>query len=302
VTTTPTKIAQANGIEIAYGTFGAPTGTPVLLIMGLGAQMIAWPDAFCEELAARGDYVIRYDNRDVGESTHLSDLPAPHPVDSLLRRGKPPYRLEDMADDAAGLLGALGVGSAHVVGASMGGFIAQELVIRHPARVRSLTLIMTSTGSRRVGHPKLRVLARMGRRRAVTDRAAAVESSVETFRMIGSPGFPYDEAYMRDLAGRGYARSYDFDGYRRQVAAIAAQADRSSSLAHVRAPTVVLHGLADPLVSENGGRAIARAIPGARFVGYSGMGHDLPRALWPSFADEISSVVAAGEARLGATR
>jgi pimeloyl-ACP methyl ester carboxylesterase len=302
VTTTPTKIAQANGIEIAYGTFGAPTGTPVLLIMGLGAQMIAWPDAFCEELAARGDYVIRYDNRDVGESTHLSDLPAPHPVDSLLRRGKPPYRLEDMADDAAGLLGALGVGSAHVVGASMGGFIAQELVIRHPARVRSLTLIMTSTGSRRVGHPKLRVLARMGRRRAVTDRAAAVESSVETFRMIGSPGFPYDEAYMRDLAGRGYDRSYDFDGYRRQVAAIAAQADRSSSLAHVRAPTVVLHGLADPLVSENGGRAIARAIPGARFVGYSGMGHDLPRALWPSFADEISSVVAAGEARLGATR
>jgi pimeloyl-ACP methyl ester carboxylesterase len=207
-----------------------------------------------------------------------------------------------MADDAAGLLGALGVGSAHVVGASMGGFIAQELVIRHPARVRSLTLIMTSTGSRRVGHPKLRVLARMGRRRAVTDRAAAVESSVETFRMIGSPGFPYDEAYMRDLAGRGYDRSYDFDGYRRQVAAIAAQADRSSSLAHVRAPTVVLHGLADPLVSENGGRAIARAIPGARFVGYSGMGHDLPRALWPSFADEISSVVAAGEARLGATR
>jgi pimeloyl-ACP methyl ester carboxylesterase len=184
----------------------------------------------------------------------------------------------------------------------MGGFIAQELVIRHPARVRSLTLIMTSTGSRRVGHPKLRVLARMGRRRAVTDRAAAVESSVETFRMIGSPGFPYDEAYMRDLAGRGYDRSYDFDGYRRQVAAIAAQADRSSSLAHVRAPTVVLHGLADPLVSENGGRAIARAIPGARFVGYSGMGHDLPRALWPSFADEISSVVAAGEARLGATR
>jgi pimeloyl-ACP methyl ester carboxylesterase len=142
----------------------------------------------------------------------------------------------------------------------------------------------------------------MGRRRAVTDRAAAVESSVETFRMIGSPGFPYDEAYMRDLAGRGYDRSYDFDGYRRQVAAIAAQADRSSSLAHVRAPTVVLHGLADPLVSENGGRAIARAIPGARFVGYSGMGHDLPRALWPSFADEISSVVAAGEARLGATR
>ena len=302
MTTTPTKIAQANGIEIAYGTFGAPTGTPVLLIMGLGAQMIAWPDAFCEELSARGDYVIRYDNRDVGESTHLSDLPAPHPVDSLLRRGKPPYRLEDMADDAAGLLGALGVGSAHVVGASMGGFIAQELVIRHPARVRSLTLIMTSTGSRRVGHPKLRVLARMGRRRAVTDRAAAVESSVETFRMIGSPGFPYDEAYMRDLAGRGYDRSYDFDGYRRQVAAIAAQADRSSSLAHVRAPTVVLHGLADPLVSENGGRAIARAIPGARFVGYSGMGHDLPRALWPSFADEISSVVAAGEARLGATR
>ena len=302
MTTTPTKIAQANGIEIAYGTFGAPTGTPVLLIMGLGAQMIAWPDAFCEELAARGDYVIRYDNRDVGESTHLSDLPAPHPVDSLLRRGKPPYRLEDMADDAAGLLGALGVGSAHVVGASMGGFIAQELVIRHPARVRSLTLIMTSTGSRRVGHPKLRVLARMGRRRAVTDRAAAVESSVETFRMIGSPGFHYNEAYMRDLAGRGYDRSYDFDGYRRQVAAIAAQADRSSSLAHVRAPTVVLHGLADPLVSENGGRAIARAIPGARFVGYSGMGHDLPRALWPSFADEISSVVAAGEARLGATR
>jgi pimeloyl-ACP methyl ester carboxylesterase len=292
----PATVA-ANGIEIAFETFGEATDPPILLVMGLGSQMLAWPDDLCADLASRGHYVVRFDNRDVGLSTHFRQLPAPSPAGALLNRRRSPYRIEDMADDASGLLGALGLPSAHVVGASMGGFIAQELALRHPEQVRSLTLIMTSTGSRLVGHPAPRVMARMVRRRPVLDREAAIEVVVETFRVIGSPGYPMDEERLRDVAGQGYDRAYDPAGVLRQMTAVMAQRDRTKLLRGVRVPTVVIHGLADPLVSPSGGRAIAAAVPGARFVAIPGMGHDLPRALWSRIADEIVGVATRGESQ-----
>jgi pimeloyl-ACP methyl ester carboxylesterase len=300
--TSPTRIAEANGISIAYETIGNPSNPPVLLVMGLGGQMIAWPDELCEALVVRRVHVIRFDNRDVGLSTHFSKVPIPSPVGALVGAGPPPYRIADMADDAVGLLGALGIESAHVVGASMGGFIAQTLALRHPTRVRSLTLIMTSTGSRLVGLPKPKVLARMARRRTVVDRASAVDALVETFRLIGSPGYPFDESAMRDLGARSFDRSFDPGGYLRQMAAISAQQNRTRALFQVRVPTVVLHGLDDPLVGVSGGLAVARAIRGSRFVGFPGMGHDLPRALWPQFTAEIHDVIAAGEAQRASGR
>jgi pimeloyl-ACP methyl ester carboxylesterase len=292
----PVTIA-ANGIEIAYETFGDVSDPAILLVMGLGSQMLAWPDDLCSNLAGRGHLVIRFDNRDVGLSTHLPQLGSPSASSAFVNRRRPPYRVEDMADDAVGLLDSLGLATAHVVGASMGGFIAQELVLRHAERVRSLTLIMTSTGSRRVGHPAPRVVARMTRRRPARDRTAAIEAVVETFQLVGSPGYPVDDVRLRDVASRAYDRCYDPGGYLRQVAAVLAQRDRTQALGSVRVPTVVIHGLADPLVSVSGGRTLARSIPGARFVGVRGMGHDLPRALWPRFANEISEVAARGEER-----
>lgn len=294
-----TEFAKANGIEIAYETFGERSARPLVLIMGLGAQMIAWPEELCASLAARGLFVIRFDNRDAGLSTHFKELAAVSPIATVLGRARPPYRLEDMADDTAGLLGAMGLDSAHVAGASMGGFIAQTFALGYPERVRSLGLIMTSTGSRLVGRPRAHVAARLARRRPVLDREAAIDTLVDTSRLIGSSAYPFDEARRRDLAGRGYDRAYDPGGYLRQFAAITAQRDRTQDLARVAVPTVVMHGLADPLVSVSGGRSLARAIPGARFVGFPGMGHDLPEPLWPRFADEIERIAAAGEAKRG---
>ncbi len=294
--------ADANGISLAYETLGDEADPPLLLIMGLGTQMISWPDELCELLAGRGRYLIRFDNRDAGLSTHLARLPAPSPVRSFLARDRPPYRIEDMADDTAGLLVALGIESAHVVGASMGGFIAQSLAIQHVHTVRSLSLIMTSTGARWVGLPKARTLSRLGRRRTVVDRNSAIEAVVDTFRTIGSPGYPFEEAFVRTMAARAFDRSFDPSGYLRQLAAVTAQTDRSRELRRLAVPAVVLHGLDDPLVGVSGGLALARAIPGARFEGFPGMGHDLPRPLWPLFADAIDKVVAAGEATRLTTR
>ncbi len=287
-----TRRARANGIELAYETFGDPGASPVLLVMGLGTQMIAWPDEFCAGLAARGHHVIRFDNRDIGLSTHLSGVRAPHVLDILVRRREPPYRVDDMADDAAALLDALGLGSAHVVGASMGGFIAQTLAIRHPARVRSLALMMTSTGSRRVGHAKPKLAPRLMRRVGAVDRETAIAMAVETFRLIGSVGYDFDEDHIRDLAARSFERGYDRGGYLRQLAAVVAQDDRPAALTQLTVPAVVMHGLNDPLVAVSGGIALARAIRGSKFVGFQGMGHDLPRALWPAFVHEVVEVAA----------
>ena len=287
----------SNDIELAYETFGDPGTPPVVLIMGLATQMIAWPDELCEGLARHGHFVVRFDNRDVGESTHLRDLPPPRLADIVVRRRPPPYSIGDMASDVVGLIDGLGLGEVHLVGASMGGFIAQSVALEHAHRVRTLTLMMTSTGSRRVGQPKPPVYARLLRRRAVGGRPAAISAAVETFRLIGSHGFAFDEQYIRDLAGRSWDRGYDPDGYRRQLAASVSQPNRTAELRRITVPTLVMHGLHDPLVAPSGGLAVARAIPGSRFVGFSGMGHDLPRALWPQFVKEIAALAVIGEER-----
>jgi pimeloyl-ACP methyl ester carboxylesterase len=287
----------ANGIELAYETFGDAGAQPVVLIMGLATQMIGWPDELCEGLAQRGSFVVRFDNRDVGESTHLRHLPPPRMADIMVRRRPPPYSISDMADDVAGLIDGLGLGRVHLVGASMGGFIAQTVALKHADRVRTLTLIMTSTGSRLVGQAKPRVLARLLRPRPAADRPAAVSAAVETFRLIGSHGFAFDEEYVRDLAGLSWDRGYDPAGYRRQLAASASQPNRTAELRRIRVPALVMHGLHDPLVAPSGGLAIAKAIRDSRFVGFSGMGHDLPRALWPEFVREIAALAALGEQR-----
>jgi pimeloyl-ACP methyl ester carboxylesterase len=286
VTPTPQRVA-ANGIEIAYETFGDPGDPAVVMVMGLGTQMLAWPDQLCEDLAAGGRYVVRFDNRDVGLSTHLDGVRAPDVKDVVLRRRRPAYLVDDMSDDLLGLLDALGLGRVHLVGASMGGFIAQTFALAHPERVLSLTLIMTSTGSRRVGQAKAALLTRLVRGRSAMDRDAAIDAAAETFRLIGSRGALFDEAHVRDLAGRSYDRAHDPAGYLRQLGAVIAQRNRTKALTGLQVPTLVLHGLHDPLVSVSGGLAIARLVRGATFVGYSGMGHDLPPTLWPDFAREI---------------
>jgi pimeloyl-ACP methyl ester carboxylesterase len=278
----------AGGIELAYETFGDPAQPPVVLIMGLAMQMIAWPDEFCDGLAGRGHFVVRFDNRDVGESTHLDNVRPPHLAGILLRR-HPPYTIGDMAADTVALLDGLGLTDVHLVGASMGGFIAQTVALQHPGRVRTLTLIMTSTGSRLVGQPKPWIGPRL-LRHAAADRAAAIASVVEIFRLIGSRGFPFDEEYLRELAGRSWDRGYNPPGYLRQLAAVTAQPNRTAELGRIAVPTLVIHGLHDPLVAPSGGIALTRAIPGARFIGYSGMGHDLPQALWPQFVMEITAL------------
>ena len=287
-----TSTVHANGIDLAYETFGEDGNPPMLLIMGLGTQMIGWPDPFCADLARRGYYVVRYDNRDVGLSTHLREARAPSLTDAVLRRADPPYTITDMADDAVGLLDALGLGTAHVVGVSMGGFIAQTVALDHRSRVRSLTLIMTSTGSRLVGNPKPPVFAALTRRRGVADRSTAQQTAVEFYRIIGSKGYAFDEQYLSEVAGRSYDRAHDPGGYIRQLSAVMAQRDRTSDLRRLDVPALVMHGLDDPLVAPSGGIALAKALRGSRFVGFEGVGHDLPRDLWGDYADNIESLAA----------
>jgi pimeloyl-ACP methyl ester carboxylesterase len=289
------KRVPANGIEIAYETFGERGAPPLVLVMGLGTQMLAWPDELCEDLAARGHFVVRFDNRDVGASTHLKGVRAPSVAAVVARRRRPPYTIDDMADDALGLVDALELGPVHLVGASLGGFIAQTAAVRRPEALRSLTLIMTSTGSRRVGQADPRLLGRLLKGRVASSREEAMDAVIDTFRVIGSKGYALDEERLRDVGARSYDRGYDPGGYRRQLAAVVAQPNRTAELRRLRLPTLVMHGLHDPLVAPSGGLALARVIRGARFVGFSGMGHDLPRELWPELADHIAGLVRRAE-------
>jgi pimeloyl-ACP methyl ester carboxylesterase len=289
MSTPPVQTVRANGLDLAYETFGDPADPAVVLVMGLGTQMVAWPDELCRAIAAAGHHVVRFDNRDVGASTHLHGVPPPSLKDLVLRT-RPPYTIEDMADDTAGLIDALGLGRVHLVGASMGGFIAQTVALRHPDKVRSLVLMMTSTGSRLVGQPRARLFSRLVRRRVARDRFEAMDAAVEVFRIIGSEGYAFDEEHLRGVAGLSYDRGYDPAGYLRQLAATATQPNRTSQLRRISVPTLVVHGLHDPLVATSGGVALARAIPGARFLGFSGMGHDLPRELWDELGEQIVAV------------
>jgi pimeloyl-ACP methyl ester carboxylesterase len=283
----PEQICRVGHIDIAYETFGDPEQPALLLVMGLATQMIAWHDDFCAELAGHGFHVVRFDNRDVGRSTAMRDLPAPTLRQLALRSKKAAgYTLSDMAGDAVGLLDHLGIQRAHVVGASMGGMIAQTIAIEHPDRVLSLCSIMSNTGARWSGQPKLatyRVLLGTPPK----DRDKFIEHVLKTYRVIGSPGFDRDEDDLRDLAGRSYDRGRNPAGSGRQLAAITASGDRSSRLRSISAPTVVVHGTKDRLVNPSGGRATAKAIPGARLVRIEGMGHDLPRGAWPQIIGAI---------------
>jgi pimeloyl-ACP methyl ester carboxylesterase len=285
-------MASANGIELCYQEMGDPDGQPLLLVMGLGTQMIAWDEDFCALLAERGFRVVRFDNRDIGRSTKIESAGVPPRVDMMLgRRGSAAYLLPDMAADTVALMDRLGVAAAHVVGASMGGMIAQTVAIEHPERVRSLVSIMSNTGSRWTGMPSRKAMAiLMGR--PPRGRDAAVERAVKTFKVIGSPGYAFDEERVRRIAGRSYDRGHSSAGVIRQLHAITASGDRTEALRRLRVPATVIHGNRDPLVRPAGGRATARAIPGARLKVVDGMGHDLPRQLWPVFADEIAAAAA----------
>jgi len=287
--------ADANGISIAYETFGDPARPPILLVMGLGAQMVGWHEDFCGALAV-GHHVVRFDNRDVGESQWLEgtpDLAACAAGDM----SSAPYSLEDMADDAVGLLDALGIGPAHVVGASMGGMVAQTIAIRHPERVLSLTSIMSTTGEPGIANPTEAALGVLLSPPATT-REEAMERNVEARRVIGSPGFPRDEQEIRDRAGRAWDRGVNPAGFARQLAAVYRSGDRTAALRSLDVPTLVVHGEDDPLVPIGGGLATAEAIPGAELWTVPGLGHDLPRALWPEMIARIGELVdAADEAR-----
>ena len=280
----------ANGITIEYETAGDPANPALLLIMGLGAQLIAWDDQFVAELAKRGFYVVRYDNRDVGKSTWFDEAGVPDIVAAITTGQLPPpaYLLDDMADDAAGLLDALGIEQAHIVGASMGGMIAQAFAIKHPEKMLSLVSIMSTTGSPMVGQPHPAAME-MLTRPAATEREAVIEASVEGWRVIGSPGYPQDDEKIREMAAASFDRAFHPQGFARHLLAIVASPDRTAGLGAVKTPTLVIHGAADPLVDPGGGKATAAAVPGAELWLIPGMGHDLPPALFAEVADRITA-------------
>ena len=281
---------RANGITIEYEEFGGQDSTPLLLIMGLGAQLVMWEEGYCRQLADRGFRVIRFDNRDVGLSTKFHDK-CPNPAQLLndALQGKSitsPYTLDDMAHDAAGLLAALGIPSAHVVGASMGGMIAQLLAIHHPDRVLTLTSIMSTTGNPNLPQAEPDVLALLIGP-VPTEREARIQSSVEVWRVIAGSGFEFDEARIRDLVELSYNRDPDPTGMARQLLAIVTGGSRKEALGSVKTPTLVIHGDADPLVLIAGGFDTAEAIPGAEMLVIEGMGHSLPEEAWPRLMDAI---------------
>jgi pimeloyl-ACP methyl ester carboxylesterase len=280
--------AHGNGVELEYETVGGPAGRPLLLVQGLGAQLISVEDGLCQELASHGFLAIRYDNRDAGLSTWFDDA---RPVNLAAIWGGDhsslAYTLEDMADDAAAVLDAAGVPAAHVAGISLGGMIAQLLATRHPARVRSLASIMSTTGDRAVGRPTgeaagVLVSSMPG------DRDGFIERTVANAEAVGSgTAFPFDAEAVRQGAARSFDRAYHPKGTGRQLAAILAAGDRTGALGQVRVPTLVVHGEEDQVIGVSGGEATAAAIPGARLLRVPGLGHELPPGFWPTLADAL---------------
>jgi len=280
------EFCQVGDVRLCYETFGDPGDPALLLIMGLATQMVAWHEDFCADLVRRGFFVIRFDNRDIGRSSKIEGRP-PTMAQILTRSRKAGrYTLRDMAGDAVGLLDHLGIEKAHVVGASMGGMIAQTVAAKYPDRVLSLASIMSNTGSRFTGQPKLAIYPVI-LRTAPSDREAFVEHIANVYKAIGSPGFDRDVDEIRELAERSYERGINPAGSARQLGAIVASGNRTAQVARITAPTVVIHGTSDRLVSPSGGKATARAIRGAKLVMVEGMGHDLPRGAWPQIIDAI---------------
>ena len=280
---------HANGIEIEYDSFGSPGDPVMLLVMGLSMQLTGWEPGLCTLLAERGFHVIRFDNRDIGLSTHLDMAPVPDLAavlggdDSAVT-----YLLADLADDAAGLLDALGIETAHVVGVSMGGMIVQELLLRHPDKVLSACSIMSTTGASDVGQPSPAAATALLSPPA-TNREEAITKGVATWRVLQSPAYPQSDEFLYEQEAEFYDRSYNPAGSARQLAAILASPDRTPGLKSVTTPTLVIHGEADPLINVSGGEATAAAIPDAVLRTYPGMGHDLPPQLWETFVAEITA-------------
>lgn len=289
-----TTVAPVNGIEIGYETHGDPGDEPLLLVMGLGAQLIAWPVELCDALVDRGFFVVRYDNRDTGLSTKLSDAGGDFMVSFMkATQGEPvdvAYTLSDMAADGMALLDHLGIESAHVVGASMGGMIAQTMAIEHPGRVRTLTSIMSTTGDPDVGQPTPEAMQLL-LRPAPTTRDDAIEASVVAGKAIGAPDH-FDEAIARERAAAAYDRCFNPAGTARQLLAIVSSGSRAPGLARLDIPALVVHGDADPLVTPSGGRRTAELIPGAELLLLEGMGHDLPPAYLGPIVEAITALAA----------
>lgn len=286
---------NANGIQIEYDNFGNPSCPPLLLIMGLGGQLIHWEEDFCRQLADKGLFIIRYDNRDAGLSTKFEAAGLPDMAELLSARlqGRSietPYTLEDMAADAAGLLDALNIKKAHICGSSMGGMIAQTLAIRHPARLLSLISIYSTTGD-----PDLPPLQPAALEALMTpppaDRQGYIEFNVKTMQAIAGSGFPYDAQFIRDISAKAYDRAFYPPGVGRQMLAVMTQENRKPALASVTVPTLVIHGTADPLVPAAHGRDTANAIPGAQLLLVDGLGHELPwiKEPWPQVIDAIAA-------------
>ena len=287
----PPQLARANGIEICYESFGDANAEPMLLIMGLGAQMVLWDDAFCEQLATRGFRVIRFDNRDIGASSKLSGGKRLGPVELLKLRFlkipvAAPYRLTDMAQDTIGLMDALGIRSAHLVGASMGGMIAQEVAITFPERVRSLTSIMSTTGNPKLPGPT-REASAMLMAPPPNTKEEFLARFAQTWKLLRVGSFPEDEALDRSRAERVFERGLNAAGVGRQLRAILASGSRKQRLRAVKAPTLVIHGTVDPLVHPDGGKDTAASIPGAKLLMIKGMGHAIPIPMWPEIIDAI---------------
>ena len=291
-------LVRANGISIEVEERGPASGEPLLLVMGLGMQLLGWPEGLVDAYAARGFRVIRFDNRDIGLSQGFDSAGVPNLVAGAVRlalglRVSSPYSLGDMAQDAIGVLDALGIAKAHVCGASMGGMIAQRMAERAPDRVKSLTLIMTTAGTRGLPGPSLKVRgALISRPPRGADVAAIVEHYVRLYDLIGSPGYPPDKAELRARFTESIRRAYRPAGTARQMVAIVADGDRSALLPNIAAPVHVIHGAADTLVPVAAGRDLAKRIPGATLDVVEGMGHDLPPELWARFADGTGAVAA----------
>jgi pimeloyl-ACP methyl ester carboxylesterase len=282
------------GIELCCETFGDPTDPPLVLVMGLGMQMVHWPLPLIAQLVERGLYVVRFDNRDRGRSTHIGIRP-PTPSRLLTRRfGADQYTLEDMALDTVGLLDALKLESVHLVGVSMGGMIAQTVAATRPRRVRSLTSIMSTTGSRRAGQPKPHIYPQL-LKPAPGERDGYVEHMLALLTAIGAPGDALDTPDIRAYLADTYDRDPDVRGTGRQLAAILASGNRTRRLQAITAPTLVIHGEQDPLIAASGGRATAKAIPNATLMLIPQMGHGLPERLWPQLVDAVVEHVTGAE-------